>query len=228
MKKNKSQTKVKSSFREWVEAILIAFLLAMFIRTFFVQAFKIPSGSMIPTLLPGDRILVNKFLYGPQIPLLDVKLPMLKNPQRGDVIVFVYPESAGKRNLSSLKKYIDDESAGSIFKRLFLFFRDTASKDYIKRLIGLPGETIEIRNGDIYINDHLADNSQIRKGIYLNEGAYGQPEQIVAVDKDSYYCLGDNSSSSRDSRYWGFVNKKYLIGKAILIYWPVNRMRIIK
>ena len=228
MIKNKSQTKTKSSFREWTEAIVIAFLLAMFIRTFFLQAFKIPSGSMIPTLLPGDRILVNKFSYGPQIPFLDAKLPMLKNPERGDVIVFVYPESAGKRNFAGFRHYLDDESLGSVFKRLFLFFRDTSSKDYIKRLIGLPNENVEIRNGDIYINNHLVDNSQIRKGIYLNEGPYGQPEQIINVAKDSYYCLGDNSSSSRDSRYWGFVDKKYLIGKAMLIYWPVNRMRIIK
>ena len=228
MKKNKIKSNVKSPFREWVEAILIAFFLAMFIRTFFVQAFKIPSGSMIPTLLPGDRILVNKFLYGPQIPFTDVKLPVLKNPERGDVIVFVYPESADKRNFISLKHYLDDESLGSVFKRLFLFFRDTSAKDYIKRLIGLPGETIEIRNGDIYIDGRLVDNSQIRKGIYLNEGPYGQSEQIVEIAKNSYYCLGDNSSSSRDSRYWGFVDKKYLIGKAMLIYWPINRMRIIK
>lgn len=207
---------------------MIAFLLAMFIRTFFIQAFKIPSGSMIPTLLPGDRIMVTKFLYGPQIPIVDIKLPMLKSPQRGDVIVFVYPESANKRNFSSLRHYLDDDSLGSVFKRIFIFFKETAATDYIKRLIGLPGETVEIRNGDIYIDGKPVDNNKLRNWVYLNEGPYGQVDHYVTVPEKAYYCLGDNSGSSRDSRYWGFVDEKYLIGKAVLIYWPLNRIRIIR
>ena len=110
-------TKKKSVIREWIESIIIAFLLAMVIRTFVVQAFKIPTGSMRPTLLEGDLILVNKFIYGAKIPFTDKRLPVLRDFKRGDVIVFIYPE-------------------------------DT-KKDFIKRLVGLPGDEVEIKKGSI-------------------------------------------------------------------------------
>ncbi|MEW6008044.1 MAG: signal peptidase I [Candidatus Omnitrophota bacterium] len=227
MKNNRKKSKQKSVLREWVEAIVIAFVLAMFIRTFFIQAFKIPSGSMIPTLKPGDRILVNKLFYGPQIPIINVKLPMFIEPKQGDVIVFIYPESANNRTFANFKHYLDDDD-GPLYLRLIKFLKDTQKKDYIKRLIGLPNDLLEIKNGDIYINGQISQNSQIRKGVYFNEGPYGAAGQKIKVPADSYYCLGDNSSASRDSRYWGFVNKKFLIGKAVLIYWPLNRIRIIR
>ena len=114
--------KKKSVMREWIESIIIAFLLAMVIRTFVVQAFKIPTGSMRPTLLEGDLILVNKFIYGAKIPFSDKRLPVFRDFKRGDVIVFIYPE-------------------------------DT-KKDFIKRLVGLPGDEIEIKKGSIYVNDN--------------------------------------------------------------------------
>ena len=183
--KIKISDKVKREIREWTESIIIAFILAMIIRTFVVQSFKIPSGSMRPTLLERDRIFVNKFIY------------RFKHPERGDIIVFKYPED---------KK-----------------------KDFVKRLIALPGETIEIRDGDIYINDTACEKPEIIKEIYYyNRGDYGQPGQVIRVPADSYYALGDNSASSRDSRYWGFVPKKNLLGKAIFIYWPIARIRVIK
>lgn len=219
---------VKSARREWIEAILIAVILALFIRTFFIQAFKIPSGSMIPTLKPGDKIFVLKFLYGPRLPFSSLRLPMLVELKRSDVIVFVYPGSAHSRTFSAFKNYIDDEGLGPLYKRIFLFLKDTQPKDYIKRLIGLAQETVEIRNGDIYINGSIVDESSIRRGIYFNEGPFGQVGQTLRVPSDSYYCLGDNSASSRDSRYWGFVNKRYLIGKAVFIWWPLNRIGFIK
>ena len=111
-------TKKKSVIREWIESIIIAFLLAMVIRTFVVQAFKIPTGSMRPTLLEGDLILVNKFIYGAKIPFTDKRLPILRDFKRGDVIVFIYPE-------------------------------DT-KKDFIKRLVGLPGDEVEIKKGECH------------------------------------------------------------------------------
>ncbi len=228
MKNTKKKNKQKSVLREWAEAIVIAFLLAMFIRTFFIQAFKIPSGSMIPTLKPGDRILVNKLFYGPHIPIINLKLPILVQPKRAEVIVFVYPESANQRTFVNFRHYVDDDSLGPVYMRLIKFLKDTQAKDYIKRLVGLPKEAVEIRNGDIYINGRISENSQIRKGVYFNEGPYGAAGQKIQVPADSYYCLGDNSAASRDSRYWGFVNKKYLIGKAVLVYWPLNRIRFIK
>lgn len=177
--------KMRYLMKEWVEPIIIAVILALIIRTFVVQAFKIPTGSMRPTLIEGDRILVNKFIY------------KFKKPSRGDVIVFIAPED---------KK-----------------------KDFIKRLVGLPGEGIEIANGTLLIDDKATDpGSLIRERYYYNRGDFGKEGQVIKVPEDAYYALGDNSISSRDSRYWGFLPKKYLIGKAFLIYWPPTRIRLIK
>jgi len=178
-------TRLRYLMKEWVEPIVIAVVLALIIRTFVVQAFKIPTGSMRPTLMEGDRILVNKFIY------------KFREPVRGDVIVFVSPED---------KK-----------------------KDFIKRLVGLPGEEIEISNGTILINKKAVDSdSVIRERYYYNRGDFGKENQAVIIPDNAYYALGDNSISSRDSRYWGFMPKKYLIGKAFLIYWPLTRIRILK
>jgi len=145
----------------------------------------ISTGSMRPTLMEGDRIFVNKFIY------------RFKDPQRGDVIVFISPED---------KK-----------------------KDFIKRLVGLPGENVQISNGRILINGKpVEENSKLNKRYYYNTGDFGKEGNILTVPKDAFFVLGDNSGSSRDSRYWGFMPKKYLLGKAIFIYWPPNRIGIIK
>ncbi len=186
----------KAVIREWVESIFIAFILAMFIRTFFIQAFKIPSGSMRMTLVEGDRLMVNKLRYGPKIPFTDQRLPGLTHPRRGDVIVFVYPEDH--------------------------------KRDFIKRLIALGGETVEIKEGHLYINDELFHDPRIDHIYYYNQGPYGQEGDKIKVPEGQAYVLGDNSSSSRDSRYWGFVPKENIIGRAEFIYWPLNRIRLIK
>ncbi len=177
--------KMRYFIKEWVEPVIIAVVLALIIRTFVVQAFKIPTGSMSPTLIEGDRILVNKFIF------------KFKEPKRGDIIVFVSPED---------KK-----------------------KDFIKRLIGLSGETLEIANGTVLINDKaLGEDFAINQRYYYNRGDFGKKNEAIQVPEDAYFALGDNSISSRDSRYWGFLPKKYLIGKAFLIYWPPTRIRLIK
>ncbi|HLD41150.1 MAG TPA: signal peptidase I [Candidatus Omnitrophota bacterium] len=188
----------KSVAWEWVESIVVALILALVIRHFVIQAFKIPTGSMRMTLIEGDRIMVNKFIYGAKIPFSDIRLPGLRQPKRGDVVVFVYPEDP--------------------------------KKDFIKRLIGLPGETVEIKKGNIYINGELCQDPVVYNRYYYNrpETNYGSEGEPVNVPQDSYYVLGDNSASSRDSRYWGFVPKKNMLGNAILIYWPPHRIRIIK
>jgi signal peptidase I len=188
--------KNKSVLRDWVESIIIAFLLAMVIRTFVVQAFKIPTGSMRMTLQEGDLILVNKFIYGVKLPFTNFYFPALREPKRGDVMVFVYPED---------KK-----------------------KDFIKRLVGLPGETVEIKGGSIYINDKPADDPIFKQIYYYNRGDFSAEGQKIMVPKDSYFVLGDNSVSSKDSRYWGFVPKENLLGQALVIYWPLHRIRKIK
>lgn len=182
--------------KEWAETIIIATLLALFIRSFIVQPFKIPSGSMHETLIEHDRILVNRFIYGLRIPFTTTRIFKFNYPKRGDVIVFNYPEDP---------------------KRAF-----------IKRLIALGGDVVEIKDGKIYINSKELVHPSIKNIYYYNRGDYGLIGQKITVPKNSYYVLGDNSRSSRDSRYWGFVDDKYLIGKAFFVYWPLNRIRIIK
>lgn len=175
--------KVKTVFREYAESLLIAFILAMIIRAFVVQAFKIPTGSMNPTLIEGDRILVSKFIYN------------FRQPKRGEVIVFKYPE--------------DPKLA------------------FIKRLIAIGEENVEIKNGRIFINGQEVTQKELASNFYYNRGDFGKVDQNVEVPEDSLFVLGDNSANSRDSRYWGFVPKQNLIGKALLIYWPPNRIRLI-
>jgi len=188
--------KKKSALREWVESIIIAFILAMFIRTFIIQAFKIPTGSMRPTLLEGDLILVNKFIYGAKVPFTHLRLPDVRKPKRGDVIVFIYP--------------------------------DNPKKDFIKRLVAFEGESVEIKEGTVYINDKPLLTPEFSRRYYYNRGEFAQAGIKITVPKDSFFVLGDNSASSQDSRYWGFVPGENILGKAILIYWPPRRIRIIR
>jgi signal peptidase I len=176
--------KKKSVIREWIEGIIVAFIIAMIIRTFIVQAFRIPTGSMHPTLKIGDRILVNKFIYG--------RRSFRKaGPERGDIIVFIYPENP--------------------------------KKDYIKRLIAFGGEKVLIKKGEIYVNgERLQTPATIAGRHYYSTGYFGTRE--AEVPEGSYFVLGDNSGNSKDSRYWGFVPQKNLIGKAFFIYWPLTRL----
>lgn len=190
MKKSKPRLKKKGVFREYAEAAVIAVILALLIRTFVVQAFKIPSGSMEPTLLIGDHILVNKFVYGVKVPFINKTLIPISKPERNDVIVFVYP--------------VDK------------------SKDFIKRVIGLPGDTIEIVGKKIHINGRPFDDKN---------GFYSDKEKTPAkstgrnhfgpltVPKDQLFVMGDNRDHSYDSRFWGFVPLDAVKGEAFIIYW---------
>jgi len=190
IQKSIDKLKKKSAFREYAEAAAIAIILALFIRTFVIQAFKIPSGSMEPTLLVGDHILVNKFIYGVKIPLIRNTLIPITEPQRDDVIVFIYP----------LDK----------------------SKDFIKRVIGLPGDTIEIIDRRIYINAKLYQDMH---GFYADRGNSLASSRVknhfgpVTVPEDNVFVMGDNRNHSYDSRFWGFVPIGSIKGKAFIIYW---------
>jgi len=184
----------KAVMREWVESIIIAVALALFIRAFFIQAFKIPSGSMKPTLQEGDKIMVNKLLYGPKVPFTNYRFPGIRAPKRGDIVVFKYPEDR--------------------------------KKDFIKRLIAVGGETVEISNGNILINNEpVKGPSELLKIYYYDRGHYGVEGNPVKVPENCYFVLGDNSDSSRDSRYWGFVPKDDIIGRAMFIWWPPWRIQ---
>ena len=181
---------------EWVESLVVAFVLAMAIRTFLFQPFKIPSGSMRMTLIEGDRLFVNKLDYGAQVPFTTYRLPGFSHPKRGDVVVFKYPV---QRN-----------------------------KDFIKRLIAFGGETVEIRDGQVLINDKVISEGPIAGVHYYNYGDNAQPGKKVTVPPGQFFVMGDNSGSSHDSRYWGFVPEELLVGKAEVIFWPLNRIRWIK
>lgn len=194
MGKTEAKSKVVSVWREWGESIVIAFVLALFIRTFFIQAFKIPSGSMIPTLLIGDRLMVTKLRYGPKVPFTSYRLPGFSEYRRGDIIVFKYP--------------VDPK------------------RDFIKRLIALGGETVEIKDGDVYVDGKLVEEPVIKNIYYYNNRErYGREGLVIKVPKDHAFVLGDNSASSSDSRVWGFVHLENIIGRAEMLYWPLTRMR---
>lgn len=181
--------------REWIESIVVAALLALVIRTFLFQAFKIPSGSMRMTLLEGDRLMVNKLRYGPLVPFTKQRIPGFSKPKRGDIIVFIYPEDP--------------------------------KRDFIKRLIAFGGETVEIRDGTIYIDDKPVDEPRIKDRYYYNAGSYAGEGEVVRVPEGQVFVLGDNSANSRDSRYWGFVPEDNIVGRAELLYWPFNRLRLL-
>lgn len=195
-KDSRQETGAKSQAREWTESIIIALVLAMIIRTFVMAVFKIPTGSMRPTLLEGDRIIVSKFIYGAKIPFTDKRIPGLRGPKRGEVIVFIYPKDN--------KRY------------------------FIKRLIAFQGEKVKIKDGFVYVNGKVLNDPVFNRVYYYNQGEYGSEEEEITVPEDSYFVLGDNSISSQDSRYWGFVPGKNLVGEAILIFWPLNRIRIVR
>ena len=186
----------KSLVREYTEAIIIAIILALTIRTFIVQAFKIPSGSMIPTLEIGDHILVNKFLFGVKVPFTDHILFSFDEPERLDIIVFKYPE---------------DED-----------------KDFIKRIVGIPGDRISLRNKVLYVNDvplvepyiQHADSAILPARLHTRDSF-----APITVPPNRYFVMGDNRDQSLDSRFWGFVNREKIKGKAFLIYWSWDRER---
>jgi signal peptidase I len=177
----------KSSLRENTEAILVAIVLALFIRTFIIQAFKIPSGSMKETLQIGDHILVNKFIYGVKIPFMNKTIIPVRSPHRGDIIVFEFPEDP--------------------------------DKDFIKRVIGLPGDTVEIRNKEVYINHQRLETPQ---AVYKESHIVSGPRDnypAITVPPNSLFVMGDNRDQSYDSRFWGFVKLDAVKGKAFIIYW---------
>lgn len=190
--------KKKSNVREWVESIIIAFLLAMFIRTFFIQAFKIPSGSMRMTLIERDRLMVNKLRYGPKVPFTDKRLPGFSKPKRGDIIVFVYPKDPSK----------------DFIKRLIAFGGETVEIKDGKVLI----------NGRMTQEPHI---NQIYYQNTPN-GQYGQENKSFVVPDGNVYVLGDNSGFSHDSRYWGFVPESNIIGRAEFVYWPFDRIKMLQ
>lgn len=171
-------------WKNWGEPFVIALILAIVIRTYILGPYKIPTGSMIPTFLIGDRIFVDKVTF------------RFREPKAGEIIVFKYP--------------MDQK------------------KDFVKRLVGLPGDRIEIREGKLYINGNVMDDPPFSNYYYYNreDWKYGKSGQTIEVPEGQFFVLGDNSDQSSDSRYWGFVPKKDLVGRAVIIWWPPNRIKL--
>jgi signal peptidase I len=189
----------KSTVREYFESIVIAVILALFVRTWVVQAFKIPTGSMENNLLIGDHLLVNKFVFAPTLSGVERALLPTRDIRRGDVIVFKYP--------------------------------DEPDRDFIKRVIGLPGETIEMKAKKIYVNGQALDEPYVH---FLEP--VGDAQEVISYDlrenypktvvpQDFYFVMGDNRDNSQDSRYWGFLPRNYIKGRALMIYWSYESGR---
>jgi signal peptidase I len=192
----------KSTAREYFESIVIAVILALFIRTFVVQAFKIPTGSMEENLLIGDHLLVNKFVFGPTSSGVERALLPIAEIKRRDVIVFKYPEEP--------------------------------ERDFIKRVIGLPGETVELREKKVYVNGKVLDEPYVHflqppsgESEFHEVTSFDVRERYgpVTVPPDHYFVMGDNRDNSQDSRYWGFLPRDYVKGKALVIYWSYEAGR---
>ncbi len=186
----KNVQKNKSALRENIEAIAIAIVLALFIRTFVIQAFKIPSGSMLQTIQLGDHILVNKFIYGIKIPFTDKTLIPIEDPKRGDIIVFIPPNAP--------------------------------HTDYIKRVIGIPGDVIEIKNKKVYRNGkYVTGPYEIHTDSTIYPASESPRDNFgpVTVPEEHLFMMGDNRDNSLDSRFWGFASLDKVQGKAMFIYW---------
>ena len=181
----KTQPKIwlRDKWKEWGEPLVVAGILAIAIRTFIVGPYKIPTGSMRPTLMEGDRIFVDKITY------------RFREPKRGEIIVFKYPLDI--------------------------------KKDFVKRLVAFGGETVEIRDGNVYINGERVESPASVRGRYYynrNDWDYGREGEQIKIPDGSFFVLGDNSAQSSDSRNWGFVPRKDLVGRAVVIWWPPKRI----
>jgi len=177
----------QTMLKEYAEALIVALVLAFFIRSFVVQAFKIPSGSMLQTLQIGDHLLVTKFAYGVKIPFTNSMIIEREGPERGDVIVFDFPEDP--------------------------------SKDFIKRVIAVPGDVIEIREKKVFLNGEELNEPYIQHVDSSSSVPRRDNFGPVMVPQNKYFVMGDNRDESYDSRFWGFVERNTIAGKALILYW---------
>jgi signal peptidase I len=203
--------------------LAVAVLLALGIRAFVIEPYRIPSGSMLPTLLIGDHLFVNKFAYGPKIPFTDYRLPGWRKPQRGDVVVFtVARDRAGRIYPADQRPELDSDR-------------------FVKRIVGLPGDTIEVRGGTVFVNgqrvpwESTSDTFNDENGRVLRVGredlpghehailhdpSLAGPERApITLEPDRYFMMGDNRDYSNDSRIWGTVHGPDIKGPAFVLYW---------
>jgi signal peptidase I len=211
------------SIWEQFRTVVIAVVIALTIRSFIIEPYRIPSGSMLPTLLIGDHLFVNKFIYGPKIPFTDLRLPGLREPQRGDIIVFSVARNGGDT-------FPADRHP------------DLPHEQFVKRIVGLPGDRVEFREDRVFVNgeevrtdrldetfvdgfgrelDMLEVSFDERHYRILDDprGHFHAPRPVTTVEPDRYLVLGDNRDYSKDSRVWGTVRKAEIKGPAFVLYW---------
>jgi len=228
-KRDTQKKRKKSKLRENIEAVVFALVIALFIKTFIVDVYKIPTGSMIPTIEVGDFIIASKFIYGAKIPFTKKRLPSMRDPRRGDIIIFLAPYYDPPNVLVQMFTPI-------VYTLTLGFVNiDPQPKFYVKRCVGLPGDEIEIINKIVYINskplegwwpEYHADPEIIPPGDSLmnHRDFYGP----FIVPDESYFMMGDNRDRSNDSRFWGFVERHEIFGKSLFRYWPPGRMGIVR
>jgi len=195
-------------FRDNVEMILIAVLLALFLRGFVIQAFRIPSASMEDTLQIGDFLLVNKFLYGTKVPFTNVVVIPGRDPRKGDIVVFSFPTVPNSKFIYSQKE--------------LTVFEMHAGQDFIKRIVGVPGDTIEVRDKVLYVNEERQAETYVQHRYNAIMPAYIGPRDNFGpytVPPDMVFMMGDNREDSYDSRFWGPVKIENIKGKAFVIYF---------
>lgn len=216
-----------AAIREQVSTLVLAVAIALLIRATVVEPFRIPSGSMFPTLLIGDHLFVNKFVYGPKIPFTDYRLPGLSEPERGDVVVF------------EVARLASQEPNGDIVpadRR-----PDAPREDFVKRIVGMPGDRIEVRDSKLYVNHKPVDQVPI-DGVFVDDEGFelnpytetlgdcvhealddphkpGLSRTPFVVEPGRYFMMGDNRDNSNDSRKWGTVRLDEFKGPAFIIYW---------
>lgn len=230
----KLEGKEKSTFREYAESIGLAVLFALLLRGFVVEAFKIPTGSMEPTLQVGDHLFVNKFVYGIRIPFTETFVTRFEEPERGEVVVFDFPSEEAR-------EYLSDRSAS---ERECI---DTGSlqeqKDFIKRIVGVGGDTVEVRDNQLIINEEPVEREFLRKestGNYLYPHRMFEAEELnghqytvqysgadenfgpIEIDEGNVFVMGDNRDNSSDGRCWGQVPIDKIKGRAMIIWLSVG------
>jgi signal peptidase I len=218
-----SQQRSGGGFWEQVITLALAILIALCVRQFIVEPFRIPSGSMFPTLLIGDHLFVNKFVYGPKIPFSDIRLPGIRQPERGEVVVFTVAKRGGETFPADREPHLPRE-------------------EFVKRIIGLPGDEIDLRGGTLYVNGDAVESSSLADVFESPDGDRLEISRVslgahefetlddpyrsgpiaswpIRVEEGRYFMLGDNRDHSKDSRVWGTVRLAELKGPALILYW---------